>query len=170
MMVGMSIKENPFFQTLALRAYAFAKIPMVGFIRPKILELSENLCSIGIPLKRRNKNHLGSMYFGVLCAAADLAGGLAAMKKIQESKHTIHLIFKDFKADFHKRVEGDAVFINKQGKEIAELVNKAATSGEREEMILEIKAFVPSKLGQTAAASFKLTLSLKRRDSKVAQS
>ncbi|HLV40710.1 MAG TPA: hypothetical protein VKY37_00395, partial [Brumimicrobium sp.] len=40
------------------------KIPMIAFVRPKLMLLDENKSQVRIKLKRRTKNHLKSMYFG----------------------------------------------------------------------------------------------------------
>ena len=102
------------------------------------------------------------MYFGALCAGADCAAGAFAMHLIRQQPHNISLIFKDFEAQFLKRAEGDVHFCCRQGKEIAELVTQAATSGERVERQFEVIATVPS-LSDEPVARFKLTLSLKKR-------
>jgi hypothetical protein len=72
------------------------------------------------------------------------------------------MVFKDFEADFLKRAEGDVEFSCDQGKEIAELVAQAASSGERVERQMDVIATVPS-LSDEPVARFKLTISLKRR-------
>jgi hypothetical protein len=55
--------------------FGFTKIPLLWFCRPKIIHLDNNSVEIKIPLKRRTKNHLGSMYFGALSVGADITGG-----------------------------------------------------------------------------------------------
>jgi len=149
--------------TLYVNLFGFAKIPLIAFIGPKVLSLNEQECEIKIPLRYRTKNHLGSMYFGVLCAAADIAGGLLAMKLIDQSGHKISLVFKDFKAEFFKRVEGDCHLKNTQGAEVQEFIKKVIASGERENMTVVVDATVPSKSGDEVVARFELTLSLKKR-------
>jgi acyl-coenzyme A thioesterase PaaI-like protein len=101
------------------------------------------------------------MYFGVLAAGADCAGGLIAMRQIREEGNQVNLIFKDFHADFLKRAEGDVLFTCEEGSAIRELVRKTLISGERENMPVHIVATVPSKLGSEPVAKFTLTLSLK---------
>ena len=147
--------------TLKVRLWGLLKVPMLWYIKPTILELDDVKCVVKIPLTRRNKNHHNSMYFGVLCAGADLAGGVCAMNFIERSGEEISLIFKDFNADFLKRVEGDCYFINTQGDEIKEFVQKVIESKERMTMPLYIEAKVPSKLGDEVVAKFTLGLSLK---------
>ena len=147
--------------TIFVRMFGLSKIPLIWFIRPSVEELGLENTIIKIPFIRRNKNHLISMYFGVMCAAADLAGGLGAMKHIKNSKRHVSLSFKDFSADFHKRAEGDTLFTNTQGREIEEFVKGVIKSGERENMPLKIVATTPSQFGEEPVATFTLTLSLK---------
>jgi len=63
------------------------------------VSISDSKLEIKIKLNRRTKNHLNSMYFGVLAVGADVTGGFLAMNYIQASKSKINLIFKDFHAD-----------------------------------------------------------------------
>lgn len=101
------------------------------------------------------------MYFGVLCTGADIAGGLVAMNEITNSKKKVALSFKDFKADFLKRAEGDVHFIVTQIPEIKKFVADVIASGERMNFPVQIKAVVPSINPQEVVATFELTLSLK---------
>jgi acyl-coenzyme A thioesterase PaaI-like protein len=156
-------------ETLKLRTFGFLKIPVLFFVSPTVVELDDYRCVVKIPLTRRSKNHLGSMYFGVLAAGADCAGGLMAMKLIDEApsrgrnRGKINLIFKDFKAEFLKRAEGDVLFTCEDGLAIRQLVERVSASDERESMPVQVTATVPSKLGNEPVARFTLTLSLKRK-------
>ncbi len=154
---------SPLKDTMYLRLFGFLKIPMLFFLRPSVQEITETTCKVKIPLGRRQKNHLGSMYFGVLAAGADCAGGLVAMQAIRDSGRNVSLSFKDFHADFLKRAEGDTIFTNTQGKEVRAFVASVIESGERENFPVKITATCP-KLGDEPVAEFTLTLSLKRKD------
>ena len=143
-----------------LAAFSITKIPLLWFCRPKVINISSKSIEIKIPLKRRTKNHLNSMYFGALSVGADITGGFLAMMCIQKTKKKVALIFKDFKADFLKRAEGDVHFICNQGDDITNLVHKTIQSGKRENMIVYIDAIVPS-ISSEVVAKFELTLSLK---------
>ncbi|HEY8887948.1 MAG TPA: DUF4442 domain-containing protein, partial [Gallionella sp.] len=57
--------------TLGLRLFGFAKIPMMLYVRPSVMEISNERVVVRIPLTRRTRNHLGSMYFGALSVGAD---------------------------------------------------------------------------------------------------
>ena len=146
-----------------LRAFGLSKIPLIYFVRPSVVSLDADSIVVKIPLRRRNRNHLNSMYFGTLCIGADCTGGLLAMKFIEERSEQMSLVFKDFKADFLKRAEDDTLFICEQGREISALVDRASNSDERQEMTVNIIATVPNKCGDEPVATFAMTLSLKKQ-------
>ena len=154
-MAPMAIKTNRLIQL-----FGITKVPMIWYCRPKVIEHTDEKIEIKIPLKRKTKNHLGSMYFGALAVGADITGGFLAMNPIQESGRKINLIFKDFKADFLKRPEGDVHFICNDGLAVRELVEKVAKSSDRHNFKLNIDAIVPA-ISSEIVAKFELTLSLK---------
>ncbi len=95
------------------------------------MSISDSKLEIKIKLNRRTKNHLNSMYFGILAVGADVTGGFLAMNYIQASKSKINLIFKDFHADFFKRAEQDVLFICRDGTAIDHAVQQAVDTGDR---------------------------------------
>ncbi len=150
--------------TIRLRLFGLASVPMLAYVRPSVVAISANRVVVRIPLRRRTKNHLGSMYFGALSVGADCAAGAITMHLIRQQRTPISLIFKDFDAEFLKRAEGDVDFCCEQGMEIAELVAQAAASEERVERQVEVVAMVP-KISDEPVARFKLTISLKKQTS-----
>lgn len=161
----MSIISKQVKATWYLRYFGWKKVPLIYYCRPSVVELSREKAVIKIPIKRRNRNHLNSMYFGVLAVGADVAGGLLAMDQIRRSKKKISLVFKDFKADFLKRPESDTLFTCKDGMAIEKLVEEAIESGERVNMLLNITATVPKIFDDEPVAEFVLTLSIKDKSS-----
>lgn len=149
--------------TAFLRLFGLAKVPMIFFCSPRVAELSNQRCEIVIPLTLRTKNHLRSMYFGALCVGADCAGGMIAMKIIEEDKLPVSLVFKDFKAEFLKRPEGDVHFSCENGPEIEVAVRRAIETGERQNVSVPVIATVPSESASEPVAKFMLTLSLKKK-------
>ena len=159
----LAIVPKKFHNTLFVRLFGLAKVPLIFFVRPSVICLNDEKCIVKIPLNRRTKNHLNSMYFGVLATGADLAGGLVAMKEINDSKQKVALSFKDFHAEFLKRAEGDVHFVCTQIPEIKKFVAEVIKSGERMNFPVQIEAIVPSK-GTEVVARFILTLSLKLKN------
>ena len=147
--------------TWFIRSFGLSKVPLIFYCRPSVVELTEKITVIKIPFKRRNKNHLKSMYFGALSVGADVAGGVLAMHLIRKSGHNISLVFKDFRADFLKRPEGDTYFTCSDGVVVIDLIDEAVKTGERVNMPLKITATVPELSGDEPVAEFVLTLSLK---------
>lgn len=149
--------------TLALRLFCLVRIPLLSYIRVKVADVTDERMVVIVPLRRRTRNHLGSMYFAALCAGADCAAGAFAMHFIRRRDKRISMVFKDFSAEFLRRAEGDVHFICEQGGQIAQLVARAAESDGRVEHTFDVVAIVPTHGGEPVA-TFRLTLSLKRRD------
>jgi acyl-coenzyme A thioesterase PaaI-like protein len=158
-MLPKSIKD-----TIYVRLFGLLKVPLIFYVAPKIVQMDDEACEVVIPLNRRTKNHLHSMYFGVLCTGADIAGGLVAMSEIEKSGKKIALSFKDFHADFLKRAHGDVHFKCTQSREIKKFVDDVISSRERKNFPVIIEATVPSKPEDGVVAKFVLTLSLKLKD------
>ncbi len=151
--------------TSLLRLFGWIKVPLIGYVRPRVLEVNTQSMSMVIPLSRRSRNHLKSMYMGALMIGADVASGYYAAKLIYEKGYRIDFVFKTASARFLKRPEGDVVFTCTQGAEIEALVEKAELSGERVETLLTIVATVPS-LSDEVVAEMEMVLSLKKRRAK----
>lgn len=147
-----------------LRLFGFLKVPLIWACRPKILSLNDKSTVIKIPLKRRNKNHLNSMYFGVLAVGADVAGGFMAMDKASKRGEKVSLAFKAVKGEFYKRPEADVHFRCDDGELIDAMLDETIAKGERINKEVKIVATCPSLHGDEPMAEFNLTLSLKRID------
>ncbi len=148
---------------LFLRYFALTKVPMIFYSRASIVEISTEKVVLKLPLRRRNKNHLNSMYFGALNIGADVCGGVIAMLRLQSSRQKYSFSFKSFKADYLKRPEGDTYFTCTQGKEIGRFIEKVSQSDERMEMPIQVTATVPDKLGDEPVAEFELVISVRRK-------
>ena len=120
--------------TVLLRCFGFFKIPLLFFVKPSVIEISNSRAVVSIPLRRKTRNHLNSMYFGALAIGADCAAGLIAMKLIRQSAH-----------------------------EISKLASAAIESNERVESPVNVTARVPDKFGEEPVARFTLVLSLKKK-------
>lgn len=147
---------------LYLKSFGFFKVPLIWICRPKILKLDRNSVEIRIPLKRKTKNHLNSMYFGVLAVGADVAGGFMAMSKAQERGEKVSLAFKAVEGQFLKRPEADVHFVCDDGPLIDKMLDETFETGERVNQAVKITAICPSLHGNEPMAEFMLTLSLKK--------
>ncbi len=157
----MRFISQEFKTTLFFKYFGFLKVPMIFYCNPKVIKISEDSVEIKISLRRKTKNHVGSMYFGALSVGADVTGGALAFESIKKSNSKINLLFKDFKADFLKRAEGDVHFICNDGNLISNMVKETEISKKRINKPITIIAYVPTKFKEEPVAKFILTLSLK---------
>jgi acyl-coenzyme A thioesterase PaaI-like protein len=154
----MLVRETAFMRLFSLR------VPVLLFLGPRVLELDEEGCAVEIPLGWRSRNHVGSMYFGALLAGADITAGMNAFRAIRDGHSKVVPLFKDAKAEFLKRADGDVVFRSRDGRRVAEAVRQADETGERLTLPVEVVATVPKKYGDEPVARFTLGLSLRRKD------
>ena len=157
----MRFLSQKFKTNLFIKYFGFTKVPLIFYCRPKVVDISSKSVTLKIPLLRRNKNHVGSMYIGALAIGADLSSALLALNLVNQSKRKIIPIFKDLKAEFFKRAEGDVHFICNEGEKINKMIEKVLNQNIRVNETINVLAYVPSKLGEEPVAKFSLTLSIK---------
>lgn len=108
-----------------------AKIPIIGFVKPKLISLDDKEASVKIRLRRRSKNHLKSMYFGALAVGADVAAGLHAFYFAEKMGKKVSFAFKGMNAEFLMRAESDILFISEDGAKVKDAMNRSSETGER---------------------------------------
>jgi hypothetical protein len=148
-------------ETILLWLFTFVKIPLVFWLRPRILAISGLHAVVMMRFRRRTRNHVNSMYFGVLCAGGELAAGALTMNLLRKQKDKYSFIFKDFYAEFLKRCEANVHFTCNEGQVIAETIEKARQTKERQNVTLNVTGTVPAEYGDEPVCKFKLTLSIK---------
>lgn len=137
------------------------KIPMMRYIRPKLIELSDARAVVKVNLSRRTKNMYGSMYLGALAVGADCVTGFYPAKFMFETGHRVPPIIKSARANYYKRVKSYVLFTCTQGKELTELCHQVVSRGDRLESSVRIIATAPMEFGQDPVAEFTHILSLK---------
>ncbi len=150
------------YETWKLWLFCFFNIPLIFWLRPRIVAVSNTEAEVVIKLNRRSRNHVKSMYFGAICVGVDLVPGVLAMRLIKQQDEKMSFVFKDFHGDFLHRCEGDVHFSCKEGEVIAAAIAKAKQTNERQNVTLNVIATVPTKLGAEPAGKFQLTLSIKK--------
>lgn len=141
--------------------FGFFKIPLIGYVNPKVIEFTDTRMVVRIKLRRRTRNHLGSMYFGALSIGADLAGAFQAFSIADEKKRKISLAFKDFQANFLKRPEGHVYFVSEGGGQIAEMMDETIRTKERVTQSIKVNAYTHYPESPELVAEFTLGLSVK---------
>ena len=109
----------------------FVRIPMIAYVRPKLLSIDENSVRVRIRLRRKTKNHLNSMYFGALAVGADIAGGIQVFYFSKAMDQKVSFAFKGMKAQLLKRAESDIVFESHEGQKIKAAMEQSLSEGSR---------------------------------------
>ena len=109
---------------LAWRLWLFGllRIRLIGFVRPRIIDVSEQGMTIRIPLSRRTRNHVGSQYLAVQTIGADLACGFYAYYLMEVMGVEAPPVFKTMQAHYLKRAEGDVDFTCSEYDKVQEMV------------------------------------------------
>jgi hypothetical protein len=148
--------------TAFLNGISLIKLPLLAFISPKVVALTDKQSIVKVNLGWRTKNHLGVMYFGSLAMGAELSIALKALTEIQKSQKKIDFLFKDFSCEFLKRADGDVHFICDEAEKVSQLIQEAAATNERTERKFTGHALVPSKSAEPVM-KYTLTLTVKNR-------
>ena len=155
-------KPNETFSIKKMRWLLFLmgifKIPLIGYVCPKLLEINDDSVKVKIRLRRKSRNHLNSMYFGALAVGADIAGGIHVFYFAELSNLKVSFAFKGMKADFIKRAESDVTFESNQGQVIKAGILESIEAGERVNKTILVTAFDSNN---EVVATFEMISSLK---------
>ena len=116
------------------------KIPMIGYLRPRLMELTDYHVLVRIKCRRRSKNHLNSMYFGALAVGADISAGIHAFYFAKKHNLKVSFAFKSMHVEFLKRAETDVTFACEQGRLIEEIVLESHQTHTRINRQIEVRA------------------------------
>lgn len=134
------------------------KIPLIGFVRPRLISIDKDTVRVRIKLRRRTRNHLNSMYFGVLALGADVAGGIHAFYFAELAGTKVSFAFKGMKADFIQRAESDVIFESNDGLLVRQAIEASRKSGERINQPVTVNA---TNAAGELVATFELVVSVK---------
>ncbi len=134
------------------------KIPMVGFVRPKLLLVDDTSVKVRIRLRRKTRNHLQSMYFGALAVGADIAGGIHAFYFAEMSGSKVSFAFKGMQAEFVQRAESHIIFESIEGELVRNAILKSKSTGERVNESINVRAF---NIKNELVAKFQMIVSVK---------
>ncbi len=115
------------------------QIPMIAYVKPKLLQLDDEQSLVKIRLRRRTKNHLKSMYFGSLSVGADIAAGLHAYYFANREGAKVSFAFKSVKAEFLQRAMTDVFFLSKDGDIVEKTFIKAKETKERVNQMVRVE-------------------------------
>jgi len=150
------------FETLRVRAFTLLKVPLIAWLRPVVEELTPERCVLRLPLSRRSRNHVGSMYVGALCTGAETCMAILLFQRIFAGKLPLVMVARTLDARFLRRAMGDVWFTCEGGAAIEDLAQKAMETGERHEAEVTVVAHVPTD-GPDPVARFRTVVSAKRK-------
>lgn len=134
------------------------KIPLIGYLKPKLVVLNDETVQVKIRFRRRSKNHLNSMYFGALAVGADVSGGIHAFYFSKKHNKKVSFAFKSMKAEFLKRAESDVIFECNEGKTIEKIVLDSFARQERINHVVKVEA---KNTSNEVVALFEMEISVK---------
>jgi acyl-coenzyme A thioesterase PaaI-like protein len=134
------------------------KIPMMAYVKPRLLELNDEQSIVRIKLSRRTKNHLKSMYFGSLAVGADVAAGLHAFYFANKEGAKVSFAFKSVKAEFLMRAMTDVTFISKDGQLVRQAFEQAKSTQERVNQMVKVECM---NTNDELVATFEMEVSVK---------
>lgn len=137
------------------------QVALIGHLRPKLIKLTDTDIVVCLPLRRRSRNHLNSMYFGALAVGADIAGGLHGFYHAELAKCKVSLAFKSFQAQFLSRPESDVYFVCTMGDTVKAMIEESKTTRERINKPINIQAYTNYLTQPQEVANFILELSVK---------
>lgn len=149
--------------TALIRYFGLRKVALILYTQPSVIDINDDRFEVKIPLTRRTRNHVNSMYIGAMTVGVDLAVGMLTTYLIKKTGKNIILIFKEFNGKYLKRAEGDVHFICEEGQKISKVIHQTLERGERMNVPITVKAIVPDKFGSEPVAEFIITLSLKEK-------
>ncbi|MCB9246466.1 MAG: DUF4442 domain-containing protein [Flavobacteriales bacterium] len=126
------------------------------------MELSSKTCALSIALRRRTKNHLGSLYIAAFTIGADLCSGLLAFHVSRQNKLDTSISFKSFSSQYLKRAMSDVTFKCDQGSEIERVILESASDGMRRNQMIRVDAYCKDEL----VAQMEIELSVKVRSTR----
>lgn len=145
----------------ALFFLAVRRIPMMRYIRPRLVELSAHKVVVRVDLSRRTRNLHESMFLGAFSVASDCLAGVFPVRYMFETGHRVPPIVKTSSAQFFKRVSSYAHFTCTQGQELTRACAEAALSGQRIEVPIDVLVTAPTEFGDEPVARINLLLSIK---------
>jgi len=146
---------------LLFKIVLFFQVPLDFMAGMRVRELNEESCKVSVPYRWLNKNPFKSTFWAVLGMAAELSTGALVMMYTYKLAPSIAIIVGDCSGEFIVKARDLTTFVCKDGKRIAETVEKAIKTGEPQEVLCKTIGY--SKAGEEVAR-FTFTWKMKRRE------
>lgn len=79
-------------------------IPLTGGLGMRVHEVTAERASASLPLKRRTRNHVGSVYFGAQMTLAEITLGLVIFRRFPPGPYS--MLIRRVEADFRAKAKG----------------------------------------------------------------
>lgn len=116
--------QNP----LKLRLFLLGNLPAAFFAGLRIVDATENVCSVSVPYKWATKNPFRSTYFACLGMAAELSTGVLAMAQVKGRRPAVSMLVTAMEAQFYKKAASRTLFTCNEGAIIKSAVAQAIES------------------------------------------
>ena len=134
--------------------------PIINYLKPSIVFIDNKRVVLEIKLSRRANSNWNSMFMGALATGIDITGGFLAFERATELN--IGILYKDIQISFLKRADGNVHFVCENGDEINEGLRIAKSTGERVNVPVKVKCFVPPSTEPCVIANSTLSMKLRK--------
>jgi acyl-coenzyme A thioesterase PaaI-like protein len=117
-------------------------IPLAHGLRVSVVEVTDTRAELFMPLRRRARNHVGSMYFGAQMTLADLAAGVLIFRRFPPGPYGA--LIKRVEADFLAKAKTGLRCICSVDEEASAAFEQVRTSAEG-----KAEAWLPLELRDT---------------------
>lgn len=148
--------------SMMVNLFSWFKIPLLAYIRPKVIRIDDEEALLRVKLNSRTRNHLNVMYFGALAMGAELSVALMIVQFMNEKKKPMEFIFKDFECKFLKRADGHTYFSCPESGAVRKLCEQYFETGDRIESTHSGFAYTNSETKEPIM-EYKVTVSMKNR-------
>lgn len=148
-------------RTRALFRLATSITPMMRYVQPRLVDLTDSRATIRVDVSRQTGNPFGSLFFGALATGADCAAGLFAMKFMFDTGHRTFPLVRAASTECLRKVCRYAHFTCTQGREVAETCRTALATGQRHDIDLHIVVTAPEEYGAEPVARITQTMSIR---------
>ncbi|MGY8949758.1 MAG: DUF4442 domain-containing protein, partial [Flavobacteriales bacterium] len=107
---------------------SFFALPAAWICGVRVDSLNEDKCVVRVKHRWINQNPFKSLFWAVQGMAAEMAGGLLLMNKINKSGQSIAMLLVGSSSVFTKKATGKILFTYDQGEELDKLIIDAVTT------------------------------------------
>lgn len=117
-------------------------IPLAGGLEVRVREVTDSRCELTMPVSRRTRNHVGSMYIGAQMTLADLTVGVLLFRRFPPGPFAG--LIKRVEADFVAKAKGTITCVCELPADAAQALEQVRTNPDG-----KAEAWVPLRLQDT---------------------